>query len=122
MLIEMQKPIKKEVLLEAKEEIHKIRVENERESRERRTEIQKLERRLLSREETLDRKSETLEKKEESLNKKSKSLSDKEILIDELYDKQVEELEKLSGLTSEEAKELLLNDIKKILHMRQPYS
>ena len=104
---------KKEVLLEAKEEIHKIRVENERESRERRTEIQKLERRLLSREETLDRKSETLEKKEESLNKKSKSLSDKEILIDELYDKQVEELEKLSGLTSEEAKELLLNDIKK---------
>ncbi len=68
---------------------------------------------MLSREETLDRKSETLEKKEESLNKKSKSLSDKEILIDELYDKQVEELEKLSGLTSEEAKELLLNDIKK---------
>ena len=104
---------KKEVLLEAKEEIHKIRVENERESRERRTEIQKLERRLLSREETLDKKSDTLEKKEESLNKKSKSLSDKEILIDELYDKQVEELEKLSGLTSEEAKELLLNDIKK---------
>ena len=91
---------KKEVLLEAKEEIHKIRVENERESRERRTEIQKLERRLLSREETLDKKSDTLEKKEESLNKKSKSLSDKEI-------------QKLSGLTSEEAKELLLNDIKK---------
>lgn len=104
---------KKEVLLEAKEEIHRIRVENEKENRERRSEIQKLERRLLNREEAIDRKTETLEKKEESLNKKAKSLNEKEILIDGLYKKQVEELEKLSGLTSEEAKELLLNDIKK---------
>lgn len=104
---------KKEVLLEAKEEIHKIRIENERENRERRSEIQKLERRLLNREETIDKKSDSLEKKEEALNKKAKSLSEKEILIDELYAKQVEELERLSGLTSDEAKKLLLNDIKK---------
>ena len=104
---------KKEVLLEAKEEIHRIRVENERENRERRSEIQKLERRLLNREETIDKKSETLEKKEENLNKKYKSLGEKETLIDEIYKSQVEELERLSGLTSEEAKELLLNDVKK---------
>ena len=104
---------KKEVILEAKEEIHKIRIENERENRERRSEIQKLERRLLNREETLDKKSDSLERKEEILNKKAKSLSEKEILIDELYVKQVEELERLSGLTSDEAKKLLLNDIKK---------
>ncbi|MCF6459760.1 ribonuclease Y [Clostridium sp. Cult3] len=104
---------KKEVLLEAKEEIHKIRIENERENRERRSEIQKLERRLMHKEESIDRKSESLERKEENLNKKSKELDGKEILIDELYNKQVEELERLSGLTSEDAKELLLNDIKK---------
>ncbi len=104
---------KKEVILEAKEEIHRIRVENEKENRERRSEIQKLERRLLNREETIDKKSETLEKKEENLNKKYKSLGEKETLIDEVYKSQVEELEKLSGLTSEEAKELLLNDVKK---------
>ena len=104
---------KKEVLLEAKEEIHRIRVENEKENRERRSEIQKLERRLLNREETIDKKSETLEKKEENLNKKYKSLGEKETLIDEIYKSQVEELERLSGLTSEEAKELLLNDVKK---------
>lgn len=104
---------KKEVLLEAKEEIHKIRIENEKENRERRSEIQKLERRLLNREESIDKKSDALDRKEESLNKKSKNLSEKEVLIEDLYLKQVEELERLSGLTSDEAKELLLNDIKK---------
>ncbi|QQY80844.1 ribonuclease Y [Keratinibaculum paraultunense] len=104
---------KKEVLLEAKEEVHKIRIENEKENRERRSEIQKLERRLMHKEESIDRKSETLERREEILNKKEKELNEKEILINELYEKQVEELERLSGLTSEEAKELLLNDIKK---------
>ncbi len=104
---------KKELLLEAKEEIHRIRTENERENRERRNEIQKLERRLLNKEEFIDRKTESLERKEEALNRKAKELEQKEILIDELYNKQVEELERLSGLSSEEAKELLLNDIKK---------
>ena len=68
---------------------------------------------MLNREETIDKKSDSLERKEETLNKKAKSLSEKEILIDELYVKQVEELERLSGLTSDEAKKLLLNDIKK---------
>lgn len=108
---------KKELLLEAKEEIHKLRSEAERESRERRNEIQKLERRILHKEETIDRKSEAIERKEESISKKIRQLEDKESALSDLYDKQVLELERLSGLTSEEAKELLLNDIRKeIIH------
>lgn len=99
--------------MEAKEEIHRIRTENEKENRERRSEIQKLERRLLNKEESIDRKSESLEKKEELLAKRSKELDEKETRIDELYSEQVEKLERLSGLTSDEAKELLLNDIRK---------
>ncbi|WP_425447520.1 ribonuclease Y [Dethiothermospora halolimnae] len=104
---------KKETLLEAKEEVHKMRNEIDKESRERRYELQKLERRLVHKEETIDRKSENLEKKDERLNRKIKQLENKEKQIDELYDKQLEELERLSGLTSEEAKQLLLNDVKK---------
>ncbi|WP_306419584.1 ribonuclease Y [Anaerosalibacter massiliensis] len=108
---------KKEVLLEAKEEIHKLRNDIEKENRERRNEIQRLERRLVNKEETIDRKSESLEKKEEFIVKKVRELNEKESLIEQLYDKQVEELERLSGLTTDEAKELLLNDVRKeIVH------
>ncbi len=108
---------KKELLLEAKEEIHKSRTEAEKETRERRNEVQKLERRVLHKEETLDRKSESIEKKEEQIAKKNKYLEEKEESINELYEKQTLELERLSGLTSEEAKEELLSDIKKeIIH------
>ena len=100
-------------MLEAKEEIHKSRTEVEKENRERRNEIQKLERRVLNKEEILDRKSESLEKKEEILAKKSKYLDEKEESINDLYKQQTLELERLSGLTSEEAKDVLLNEIKK---------
>ena len=103
---------KKELLLEAKEEIHRSRNEVERESRERRTELQKFERRILNKEETLDRKSEAIERKEELLIKKNKQADEKEESINELYEKQVMELERLSGLSSEEAKEILMEDIK----------
>lgn len=104
---------KKELLLEAKEEIHKMRTEIERESRERRNELQKMERRLVHKEETIDRKSESIEKKDELLIKKSKELEEKQQMVDNLYQQQVEKLEKLSGLTCEEAKELLLDNIRK---------
>ena len=67
----------------------------------------------MHKEEAIDRKNESLERKEDTITKKSKKLDEKEVLIDELYNKQVDELERLSGLTSDEAKELLLNDIKK---------
>ncbi|MEW8974356.1 MAG: ribonuclease Y [Tissierellaceae bacterium] len=104
---------KKELMLEAKEEIHRLRTESERENRDRRNEIQKLERRILNKEETLDRKSESIERKEELIIKKNRQLEEKELAITELYEKQLMELERLSGLTSEEAKELLLDDIRK---------
>ncbi|MBC8590529.1 ribonuclease Y [Lachnospiraceae bacterium NSJ-29] len=104
---------KKEFMLEAKEEVHKLRTEVERENRERRNEIQKLERRILNKEESIDRKSETLERKEEAIIRKNKLLDEKEASINELYEKQLLELERLSGLTSEEAKELILDGVKK---------
>nr|WP_284071431.1 ribonuclease Y [Clostridiisalibacter paucivorans] len=104
---------KKEYLLEGKEEIHKMRTDLERENRERRNEFQRLERRLVHKEEILDRKGESLEKKEDILNKKNKEIEKRELDIEELYKKQVEELEKLSGLTSDQARELLLNDVRK---------
>lgn len=104
---------KRESVLEAKEEVHKLRAELERETRERRNELQRVERRLLVREETLDKKVETLDQKEQGLTKKQDDVQKLQDEISELYKKQVSELERLSGLTSDEAKELLLNDIKK---------
>ena len=108
---------KKEMLLEAKEEIHRSRTEAEKEARERRNEIQKLERRILTKEETVDRRAESIEKKEDAIIKKNKQLEDKEAIIDELVQKEMDELERLSGLTAEEAKEILLDGIKtEIMH------
>ncbi len=105
--------LKKELLLEAKEEIHLLRREAEKENRDRRNEIQKLEKRVLNKEETVDRKYESIERKEETLARKNKQLEEKEASIDTLLEKQTLELERLSGLTTDEAKEILLNDVKK---------
>lgn len=95
----------------------KLKNEAEKENRERRSEIQKLEKRLISKEESIERKSNTLERKEETLSKKIREVEEKKSKIDEIYDNQVLELERLSGLTSDEAKELLLNETRKeIVH------
>lgn len=95
----------------------RLKNETEKENRERRSEIQKLEKRIINKEENIERKSEVLEKKEESLLKKAKELDDKKSKIEEIYDEQVLELERLSGLTSDDAKELLLNETRKeIVH------
>jgi ribonuclease Y len=102
---------KKEAILEAKEEVHKLRTDFERESRERRNEIQRMERRILQREESLDKKSDMLEKKDESINKKLQDVQQLEDSIQDLYQKQREELERLAGLTSDEAKALLLDQL-----------
>jgi len=102
---------KKEALLEAKEEIHRSRTEFEREAKERRTELQRLERRLVQKEENLDRKMDSLEKKEESLGKKEAELDKSQEKIQDLYEKQLSELERLSGLTSEEARKVLLANV-----------
>ena len=107
--------LKKEALLEAKDEIHKLRTETERELRERRSELQKQENRLLQKEENLDRKDETLDKRELMLEKKEDSLSKRQQHIEEMESKVYEmikeqqaELERISGLTREEAKSIIL--------------
>jgi len=104
---------KKEIVLEAKEEVHKLRAELDREIRDRRNEVQRIERRLLQREELLDKKVDALEQREEGINRKQKEAQKIQEDVQELYKKQVLELERLSGLSSEEAKQLLLSDIEK---------
>jgi ribonuclease Y len=105
--------LKKEQLLEAKEEVHRLRNEFEKEARERRNEQQRIERRLIQKEESLDRKLEAIEKKEELLNRRDEDIKRHQEYIHELYEKQKKELERMSGFTAEEAKEILFNDIRK---------
>lgn len=102
---------RREALLEAKEEVHRLRADFERDMRERRAEIQRLERRLLQKEETLDRKTEALERKEEGLTRKQKEAERLQQELSELYRRQMAELERISGLTTEEARKLLLANI-----------
>ncbi len=104
---------KKEVLLSAKEEIHGLRQEVDKENRERRNELQRLERRVIQREENVDKRNETIQKKEDILQSKSTELCVKEDKITELIEKEMHELERISGLTLEEAKDILLNDVEK---------
>jgi len=104
---------KKEAILEAKDEAHRLRNDLEKETRDRRGEIQRLERRLIQREESLDKKSDMLEKRDETLNKKQQEILLKESSIEELHKKEREELERLSGLSSEEAKQILLDEVSK---------
>ena len=101
----------REALLEAKESIHKERVEYEREVKERRSELQKQERRLQSKEENLDKKTDNIEKKSEQLTKK---LSEADALREEvklIKRSELEMLEKISGYTQEEAKTYLIQEI-----------
>lgn len=103
---------KKELILEGKEEVHKLRADVERENKERRAEIQRMERRLLQKEEHLDKKTEVIEKKEESLIRKENEIAKVREKVDLLHDRQMAELERISGLTFEDAKELLLNNVR----------
>ena len=103
---------KREALLEAKEEALKHKNEFERESKERRKELQDLEKRLLKKEENSDRKEEALGKKEKELNSKEKELNKRDEEVKILHAKKVEELERISGLTAEQAKEELLSSVR----------
>ena len=102
---------KREALLEAKEEAIKNKNEIERESKERRAEIQRYEKRVLSKEEALDKKSEALEKKESKLNAKDVDLDRLKKELETIKNSHLRELEKISGLTSEQAKEYLLKSV-----------
>lgn len=103
--------VKKETVLEAKEEIHVLRSEFEKESKERRNEIQRIERRLVQREEMLDKKIASVEAKEEQVNKRLKEVTKSKEDIDQIIKQQIEQLEKISGMTSDEAKEILLEKV-----------
>ncbi|HSP21997.1 MAG TPA: ribonuclease Y [Planococcus sp. (in: firmicutes)] len=110
--------LKKEALLEAKDENHKLRTETESEIRERRLELQRQENRLLQREENLDRKDDALNKREASLERKDETLAEKqqhivqmETKAEDLVQKQQSEMERISSLTREEAKSIILQQV-----------
>ena len=102
---------KREALLEAKEESMKTKNELERESKERRAELQRYEKRVLSKEEAIDKKAETLEKREAKMNAKEAELDRLRGEVEEARQNQLQELEKISGLTSEQAKEYLIKSV-----------
>ncbi|WP_330612320.1 ribonuclease Y [Anaerotignum lactatifermentans] len=99
---------KKEILLEAKEDSIRTKNELEKEVRDRRNELQRNERRMFQKEEALDRKTEALERKEEQMSKKLDELEKQKEEAKELREKQLQELERISGLTTEEAKNYIL--------------
>jgi ribonuclease Y len=107
--------IKREKIVEAKEEVHRMRKELEQESRERRAEFQRMERRLLQKEETLDRKTSQIEKKEEEVKNRELTITELQEKTEEILRQQLAELEKLSELTTEEAKELILSRVREEL-------
>lgn len=102
---------KKEALLEAKEEILRSRNEAERELKERRKEVSRLESRAVAREEALEKKHESLDKKEEVLNKKIKENSELTEQIEKIRESELQMLERISGLTADEAKAEMLRDL-----------
>ena len=102
---------KKELLLEAKDEIHKSRTEHERDVKERRAELSKQERRLQQKEETLDKKAEAFERKEEEYARRMAEVADAKAEAEAIRKQHIATLEKLSGLTQEQAKNYLLASV-----------
>ena len=102
---------KKARLIEAKDEIHKLRHDADKEIRERRSEVQKQENRLNQREEYLDKRADSLEKKNENIGVKQKQLDDKLLEIDGIKKSQFDMLERISGVTQEQAKDQLLANL-----------
>ena len=102
---------KKEMLLEAKDEIHRSRTEHEKEVKERRAELSKQERRLEQKEATLDKKTEAFERKEEDLARRVNEVAQMKVQVEELKQQQTATLEQISGLTQEQAKAYLLQTV-----------
>ena len=102
---------KKEALLEVKEESIKTKNELEKETKERRAELQRYEKRVLAKEEAVEKRSDSLEHRESKLSSKEEQLRQREARVEELSQKRVQELERISGLTSEQAKEYLLKTV-----------
>ena len=110
---------KKTQLIETKDEIHKLRSDADRDIRERRNEVQKQEKRLNQREEYLDKRADTLEKKNESLADKIKQADDKLLEIDGIKKSQFDMLERISGLSQEDAKAQLLSSLESELDVEK---
>ena len=105
--------MKKEEIFKAKEEIMSNRKELDQEIKERRSEIQKQESRMIQKEENLDKRSESIEKKEQDLDREYESLENQKNDVKELYEKQVEELQRIASLSKEDARKLLLTEMEK---------
>ncbi|MBR6014487.1 MAG: ribonuclease Y [Firmicutes bacterium] len=105
--------IKKEITIEAKEEAHRIRSEADRDVKERRAEIQRSEKRLIQKEESIDRKLENIERKEENIANKEQAIVEKNKEIEKVLERQMEELERISGYSIEDAKQILLANCEK---------
>ena len=108
--------IKKEEILKAKEEIMKSRDELDKEIRERRGEVQSQERRLIQKEENLDKRIETYDKRERELDKEFQEIEKKKEDVKEIFNRQMQELQRISGLSSEDAKKQLLSELEKQLN------
>lgn len=102
---------KREASLKVKEESIKAKTESEKETKERRAEIQRYEKRVVNKEEAVDRKADAIEKKENALSQKEASLEKQRAAVNELHQKHLQELERISGLTSEQAKDHLLKTV-----------
>lgn len=105
--------IRKEITQEAKDEAHRIRSDADREVRDRRNEVNRSERRIQQKEESIDKKLESIEKKEENITRQQQEIANKKKELDSFVEKKVIELEKISGLTADEAKQILLDEIEK---------
>ncbi|GEN35250.1 MULTISPECIES: ribonuclease Y [Aneurinibacillus] len=103
--------LKKEKVLEAKDEVHKLRTDAEKDLRERRNEIQRLEKRVLQKEESLDRKMDTYERKETELERREQAINQMHAKTEELLQAQMAELERVSNLTREEARDIILQQV-----------
>ena len=103
--------LKKETLIETKEEVHQLRSDFDQEMKERRSELQRSERRLIQKEESLDRKLDTADKKEQQLNAGQRELQKRRDELEVLFKKQLDDLERISGMSREEAKDVLISSI-----------
>ena len=106
---------KREILVEARDEAQRLRDDLEREVRERRQELLRTERRLVNKEESLDRRQEMMSQKEENLSGQEKVLTDKSRALDSLHEEAIKELERISGLSKEDAKERILSEVRETL-------
>ena len=102
---------KKEILLEAKEQLIRERNQQERENRERRGELQRMERRLVQKEETLDKRGLTLDEQEQAFSKREKEISERETVLATEEERYRQELERISGLSAQEAKNLIIQNL-----------